>query len=112
MSLDTREALAALDEEIARARAKFPGRDRLLAALLEEVGELADELLANRVDMTQMRREALQVACVAIRIADEIEGLTFRERALGVLAGELGTKARAYLEEARGLCEEERAATC
>lgn len=111
MNHDTKEALAALDEEITKARAKFPGSEKLLAALLEEVGELADELLTNRVDMTQMRREALQVACVAIRIADEIEGLTFRERALGVLASELGTKARSYLET-RELREDVRAATC
>lgn len=104
MITDLKEALAALEEEITRARAKFPGSDCLLAALLEEVGELADELLMDRVDMTRMRNEALQVACVAVRIAEEIEGLTFRERAQGVKASELGKQARSYLEGRAARC--------
>jgi hypothetical protein len=43
-----------LAEEIVRAREKFPRNGHMLAALMEEVGE-----------------EAIQVACVALRIAEE-----------------------------------------
>jgi NTP pyrophosphatase (non-canonical NTP hydrolase) len=64
---DTLEALAA---EIVLARAKFPGNRHLLAALTEEVGELAKALLQGRPE-DEWEREALQVACVAIRILEE-----------------------------------------
>jgi NTP pyrophosphatase (non-canonical NTP hydrolase) len=59
----------ALDQEIARGRAKFPKNDLMLAALTEELGELADALESERPD--DIRREALQVAAVAVRIAEE-----------------------------------------
>lgn len=52
------------------ARRKFPGNRLLLAALAEEVGELARALL-QRKDRDDVEREALQVAAVALRIVEE-----------------------------------------
>lgn len=57
-------------EEIVQARRKFPGNRHLLAALVEEVGELAQAYL-QRQPIDQVRKEALQVACVALRIYEE-----------------------------------------
>ena len=71
MSAD--ETLDALRAELDRARAKFPKNDHLFAALGEEVGELARELLENGA-RERIRAEAIQVACVALRIADEGDG--------------------------------------
>ena len=59
-----------LEAEVRRARGKFPGNRFLLAALTEEVGELARALL-QRQGEAQVQREALQVACVALRILEE-----------------------------------------
>ncbi len=61
-------AIIALAAELLRARSKFPSNERLFAALLEEVGELAYEMPRDR---QRQREEAIQVACVAIRIAEE-----------------------------------------
>ena len=59
-----------LDAEIQSAKAKFPGNRFLLAALTEEVGELARAYL-QREGRERVRCEALQVACVAMRIYNE-----------------------------------------
>lgn len=64
------ELLDALDEEVGRARAKFPANVHLLPALMEEVGELSSALLECE-GVARVRAEALQVACVALRIAEE-----------------------------------------
>ena len=64
---DTIEDVAA---EVARARAKFPNNEHLLAALVEEVGELARAYLDNE-GHGRVYAEAIQVACMAVRIADE-----------------------------------------
>ncbi len=56
--------------EVSRARTKFPGGKLLLPALMEEVGELAQALLQKR-PKDEWRKEAMQVACVAIRIMEE-----------------------------------------
>lgn len=66
----TAESSCDLLEEVVRARAKFPGNRFLLAALTEEVGELARAYL-QREGRERVRREALQVACVAMRIYEE-----------------------------------------
>lgn len=58
-----------LQAELARRRAKFPGNRLLIPALVEEVGELVDALLDG--DRNAVRLEAIQVAAVAIRIAEE-----------------------------------------
>ncbi len=63
-------AAVALVAELNRARAKFPGNAKLLVALMEEVGELAKALLQRR-PLEEIRAEAIQVACVAIRIFEE-----------------------------------------
>jgi NTP pyrophosphatase (non-canonical NTP hydrolase) len=60
-----REAL----EELQRARAKFPRSDCSLAALTEEVGELAKAMLDEPVE--RIWKEALQVAAMACRVATE-----------------------------------------
>lgn len=68
--LPRKETLVSVSQEVARARLRFPNREKLLAALVEEVGELARAMLdcegADRV-----RSEAEQVACLAIRIIEE-----------------------------------------
>jgi len=67
---DTNAALGELASEIDRARRKFPGGKLLTLALDEELGELARELLQNG-NTPHARKEAIQIACVAIRIATE-----------------------------------------
>lgn len=56
-------------DEVIRARSMFPQPNALLAALMEEVGELAEALLEKDTD--EIRKEAVQVAAMAIRIATE-----------------------------------------
>ena len=63
-------SIAALTAELKRARAKFPGNAKLTVALMEEVGELAQALLQGK-PKDEIVKEALQVACVAVRIAEE-----------------------------------------
>jgi NTP pyrophosphatase (non-canonical NTP hydrolase) len=76
---DTSEAI---DRELKYARRKFPGNRFLLAALVEEVGELASAML-QRQDPERIRAEAVQVACVAVRIIEEgdctFDGMTEEE---------------------------------
>jgi NTP pyrophosphatase (non-canonical NTP hydrolase) len=62
--------ISAIKAEVTRARLKFPGNRFLLAALTEEVGELARALLQRR-PREEWEREAIQVACVAVRIIEE-----------------------------------------
>lgn len=62
--------LAALVAELRRARAKHPGRRHRLAALVEEVGELA-QALAEAQGSDRVREEALHSAVVALRIAED-----------------------------------------
>jgi hypothetical protein len=62
--------VADLCAEVERARRKFPGNRHLLAALVEEVGELAQAYL-QRSSPSDIRKEAIQIACVAIRIVEE-----------------------------------------
>lgn len=62
--------MGAITAEVMKARTKFPGNKHLLAALTEEVGELAQAMLQNK-PRDEIRKEAVQVACVAIRIVEE-----------------------------------------
>ena len=64
------ESHAELDDEVNGARKKFPGNRFLLAALTEELGELAQAYLQKQ-GRKRVRKEALQVACVAMRIYEE-----------------------------------------
>ena len=59
----------ALNEELDSAREQFPGNNLLFEALLEEVGEVARAVLER--DFDHAKQEALQVACVAMRLATE-----------------------------------------
>jgi hypothetical protein len=63
--------ISAIRRELICARSSFPGRDRLLAAFVEEVGEVANALLENGSGTDEVRAEAVQACCVAIRIAEE-----------------------------------------
>ncbi len=62
-----------IDDELARARTKFPSNTHMLAALMEEVGELSKALLecGPMTGHQHVLEEAIQVAVVAIRIATE-----------------------------------------
>jgi NTP pyrophosphatase (non-canonical NTP hydrolase) len=64
------QTVEAIEIEIVKARTKFPKNAKLLAALMEEVGELAKALLQNK-GADEVRKEAIQVACVAVRIIEE-----------------------------------------
>ncbi len=66
----TPELLDMTHREIERARLNFPGNRFLLAALQEEVGELAQVLLQKK-GPGRIIAEAIQVAGLAIRIAEE-----------------------------------------
>lgn len=60
--------------EIDRARAKFPGSNLVMAALTEEVGELAQAMLkvaAGKWPSSRIYEEAIQVAAMALRVAVE-----------------------------------------
>lgn len=56
--------------EVMRARRKFPSNRHMLAALIEEVGETAKALM-EKEGRDRIRAEALQVACVAMRLYEE-----------------------------------------
>ncbi len=62
-------AINALITELSRARTLHPpcSRERFMVALAEEVGELAKEVLEGGSE-ERVQTEALQVACVAMRI--------------------------------------------
>ena len=65
------EAVAA---EVVKARAKWPGNRVQLAALTEEVGELAQALLQHDYEggaAAKVWKEAVQVAAMAVRVATE-----------------------------------------
>jgi len=67
-------AVIDLDAELARARAKFPAAEHSYAALLEDLGELANALLEHKyghAPARNVRAEALQVACMAMRVGSE-----------------------------------------
>jgi len=58
--------------EVSCARAKFPSSNLVLAALTEEVGELAEAMLkvaAGKWPKSRIREEAIQVAAMALRCA-------------------------------------------
>jgi NTP pyrophosphatase (non-canonical NTP hydrolase) len=62
--------LQAISAECIKARHKFPNNRLLLAALMEEVGELARALLQGK-PKDEIDKEAIQVASVAVRIIEE-----------------------------------------
>ena len=63
-----------ISAELQFARSKFPGNNLNFPALIEEVGELAKALLDHsygKCEAKDVYAEALQVAVMAIRIAEE-----------------------------------------
>lgn len=70
---DIHEFLFEVHMEILRAKEKHPGNEHKIVALMEEVGELAKAHLENEPEYRK-RAEAVQVACVAARIATERDG--------------------------------------
>ena len=66
-----------INSELRRARTKFPHLRHQLDALVEKVGELAQALLqlqyepGKAVTPEQVYDEAIQVAAMAIRVAEE-----------------------------------------
>ena len=64
------DSLHELNVEVERARTKFPGNRFLFTALGEEFGELAQAIL-QKEGRERIQKEALQVACVAMRIYEE-----------------------------------------
>lgn len=52
--------------ELQRARTKFPGDNVTTLALVEEVGELAQATFEK--SRAEVRKEAIQVACMAMRV--------------------------------------------
>lgn len=68
---ETHKFLADIYEEVKRARAKYPNCDGqpMMVALVEEVGEPAKALLDEPNE--RVYAEAVQVACMALRVATE-----------------------------------------
>ncbi len=58
--------LEEISAELSDARAKFPGDNVTMLALMEEVGELATATFSE--DRQAVRKEAVQVAAMAMRI--------------------------------------------
>lgn len=63
-----------VDEEVHRAREKFPQPNRTFAAMIEEVGEVAKALLDfenGTILREELDRELIQVAAMALRLTIE-----------------------------------------
>lgn len=58
--------LGEIKKEVGFARSKFPGDNVTFAALVEEVGELATAVFSQ--SRAEVRKEAVQVAAMAIRV--------------------------------------------
>jgi hypothetical protein len=90
---------ADLHGEIRRGMAKFPRSRFMLFALLEEVGELIEAVVNRRaVGDVEVRREALQVAAVAVRIAEEGDETHYGSSAALNVAAWLGEYVRLALQ--------------
>ena len=76
------EFIDAVLAEVKRARSKYPGAGATNAALVEEVGELSTALMYEPFD--HVRAEAVQVACMALRLAVEGDAtfIAFRWKAV------------------------------
>src|SRR5512143_602236 len=99
MATPSHLTLAAVAAEVQRGRAKFPGNRFMLAALAEEIGELAEAMVKG--DRGAIHLEAIQVAAVALRIAEEGDATTYHIDSLIQLVAACGATAR-YLLQRRG----------
>jgi len=79
MNTEVDDFLAEVKAEITRARAKFPGDNLTTIALMEEVGEVAKAALDESPEA--LRKEAVQVACMAARMALDGDSSTDAYRA-------------------------------
>jgi hypothetical protein len=82
------EFMAAVRAELARARAKFPGRRLMALAMVEEAGELTKALLDE--PRASVVKEAIQTAVMAARVAldgDESVDAWRKLKGLDALAG-------------------------
>jgi hypothetical protein len=66
-----------IEDEVSRAEAKWPPMNsahEAYAVLLEEVDELKSHIWTNqkRRDIAEMRKEAIQVAAMAVRLIRDI----------------------------------------
>lgn len=86
------ETMARICAEVRRGRGKFPGGRFLLAGLVEEVGELVCAILAG--NPKAIRDEAMQVAGVASRIAEEGDRTPYRADGFAEMVYALGGVAR------------------
>lgn len=74
----TKDILHLVENELARAKAMFPenfvNQHEGYAVLLEEVDELWDEIKKNQknYDLLKQKKEAIQVAAMAVRFAVEL----------------------------------------
>jgi hypothetical protein len=64
------ETIAGLQAEAVKARLKHPEAVWMLAALMEEVGEIA-KAINDDAPIHEIRKEALHVAVVALRTVEE-----------------------------------------
>ncbi len=67
------DTLQQIEQALVKGRTKFPGRRFLLAALTEEVGEVARALL-QKAPHEKLCEECAQVAGLCIRIMEEGDG--------------------------------------
>lgn len=65
-----KSTLTDIGDEVVAARMAFPTNEHRLAAITEEVGELAQALLQKQ-PWDRVYDEAMQVACTAIRLMEE-----------------------------------------
>jgi predicted nucleic acid-binding Zn-ribbon protein len=65
------EAQRGVAKEVARARGLHPTAEGLAVVLIEEVGELLDELLNPEQPADRVREEGTQVAAMAVRLMQE-----------------------------------------
>ena len=72
---DLSDPFAAIRQEVARARKLHPGNHHLFLALVEEVGEISEAI--QRGDIELARQEAVQVACLAVRLIQEKDASWF-----------------------------------
>lgn len=82
---DIGQFLEEVRQEVQRAQSKFPLPECSVAAMTEEAGELAQACL-SKPWRKEVRKEAVQLACMAARVA--IEGdpslLKYREKHVDV----------------------------
>ncbi len=67
--------MSMIRDEVKSAREAFPGKTHMLAALVVEVGELAQAMMEHDrqqgTSVQECLREAIQVAAMAVRVAVE-----------------------------------------